>query len=334
MGVFLLRRLALAVVSIGIISVIAFAIIQLPPGDYVTSYIAQLSASGNAVSEQEAAALRELYGLGDPFVVQYVKWIGRALRGDLGMSMGWNRPVADLIGERLLLTMMVSIGAMAFMWLVAIPLGIYSAVKRYSLGDYVATVVGFIGLAVPNFLLALGILYIGYAVFDTNLGGLFSPEYADAAWSWPRVADLMRHLPIPVFVLGFAGIAQLTRIMRSNLLDELKKPYVITARARGLSEPVMLARYPVRVAMNPLVSTVGYLFPYVISGSIVVSLVLGLPTVGPLLLQALVAQDMFLAGAIVMMLGIATVIGTLVSDLLLMWIDPRTRLSMSAGAVG
>lgn len=313
---------------------IAFAIIQLPPGDYVTSYIAQLSASGNAVSEQEAAALRELYGLGDPFVVQYVKWIGRALRGDLGMSMGWNRPVADLIGERLLLTMMVSIGAMAFMWLVAIPLGIYSAVKRYSLGDYVATVVGFIGLAVPNFLLALGILYIGYAVFDTNLGGLFSPEYADAAWSWPRVADLMRHLPIPVFVLGFAGIAQLTRIMRSNLLDELKKPYVITARARGLSEPVMLARYPVRVAMNPLVSTVGYLFPYVISGSIVVSLVLGLPTVGPLLLQALVAQDMFLAGAIVMMLGIATVIGTLVSDLLLMWIDPRTRLSMSAGAVG
>lgn len=309
---------------------VAFAIIQLPPGDYVTSYIAQLSASGNAVSEQEAAALRELYGLGDPFVVQYVKWIGRALRGDLGMSMGWNRPVADLIGERLFLTMVVSIGAMAFMWLVAIPLGIYSAVKRYSLGDYVATVVGFIGLAVPNFLLALGILYIGYAVFDTNLGGLFSPEYADAVWSWPRVADLMRHLPIPVFVLGFAGIAQLTRIMRSNLLDELKKPYVITARARGLSEPVLLARYPVRVAMNPLVSTVGYLFPYVISGSIVVSLVLGLPTVGPLLLQALVAQDMFLAGAIVMMLGIATVIGTLISDLLLMWIDPRTRLSMSA----
>lgn len=330
MGVFLLRRLALAAVSIGIISVVAFAIIQLPPGDYVTSYIAQLSASGNAVSEQEAAALRELYGLGDPFVVQYVKWIGRALRGDLGMSMGWNRPVADLIGERLFLTMVVSIGAMAFMWLVAIPLGIYSAVKRYSLGDYVATVVGFIGLAVPNFLLALGILYIGYAVFDTNLGGLFSPEYADAVWSWPRVADLMRHLPIPVFVLGFAGIAQLTRIMRSNLLDELKKPYVITARARGLSEPVLLARYPVRVAMNPLVSTVGYLFPYVISGSIVVSLVLGLPTVGPLLLQALVAQDMFLAGAIVMMLGIATVIGTLISDLLLMWIDPRTRLSMSA----
>lgn len=329
MGLYILRRVALALVSVWTISVLAFAIIQLPPGDYVTSYIAQLSASGNAVSEQEAEALRDLYGLGDPFFVQYGKWLGRAVTGDFGMSMEWQRPVGDLIGERLALTMVVTLGAMVFTWLIAIPLGIYSAVRKYSWGDYTATILGFIGLAIPNFLLALGILYIGYARFNVNLGGLFSPEYVDAPWSWGRLKDLMLHLPIPIFVLGLAGVAELTRIMRSNLLDELRKPYVVTARARGISETKVLIKYPVRVALNPLVSTIGYLFPFIISGSIIVSLVLGLPTVGPLLLRSLVAQDMFLAGAIVMMLGIATVIGTLISDLLLMWIDPRIRFEAS-----
>ena len=252
--------------------------------------------------------------------------MGLILRGNFGMAMEWGRPVADVIGDRLTLTMVISIAAIIFTWGIALPIGIYSAVRPYSVLDYVFTFVGFIGLAIPGFLLALVVMYVGFKYFGANVGGLFSPDYAEAPWSTARVWDLTKHLPIPAVVLGVAGTAQLIRIMRSNLLDELRKPYVMTARARGLPEWKVVLRYPVRVALNPFISTIGYLLPYIVSGSIIVSLVLSLPTVGPLLLKSLIAQDMFLAGTIVLLLGVMTVIGTFISDLLLMWVDPRIRL--------
>ena len=326
MVAYVVRRLLLAVLTVLAISVLSFIIIHLPPGDSVTAYIASMSASGSAVSEGEARALREQLGLDQPITVQYMKWMGLILQGNFGMAMEYGRPVADVIGDRMTLTMIISIAAIIFTWAVALPIGIYSAVYRYSFMDYVFTLVGFIGLAIPGFLLALIVMYIGFRYFGANVGGLFSPEYAEAPWSWARVWDLVKHLPIPAVVLGVAGTAQLIRIMRSNLLDELRKPYVMTARARGLPEMRVILRYPVRVALNPFVSTIGYLLPYIVSGSIIVSLVLSLPTVGPLLLKALIAQDMFLAGTIVLLLGVMTVIGTLLSDLLLMWVDPRIRL--------
>jgi len=323
---YLVRRAALAILTMVAISILSFVIIQLPPGDYITAYIAQMSGSGSFVSEQEAAALREQYGLNKPMYVQYLKWMGLVARGNFGMALEWGRPVAEVIGDRLWLTMIVSLAAIVVTWALALPIGIYSAVRQYSPGDYVATLIGFIGLAVPSFMLALVIMYFGFALFNFNVGGLFSSELADAPWSLAKAWDLAKHLPLPALILGFAGTAQLIRIMRANLLDELRKPYVVTARARGLPERRVILKYPVRVALNPFISTIGYLLPYVVSGSIIVSLVLGLPTVGPLLLRALVAQDMFLAGTIVLLLGVMTVIGTFLSDLLLMWIDPRIRL--------
>jgi peptide/nickel transport system permease protein len=323
---YVVRRFLMALVTVWAISVLSFIIIQLPPGDYVTSYIAAQSSSGSYVSEQEAAQLRELYGIDQPMYVQYWKWMERVVQGDFGMSMEWRRPVADVIGDRLTLTMVVSVIALLFTWVVALPIGIYSAVRQYSLGDYVSTFVGFIGLAVPNFMLALVLMYLGFVLFQANIGGLFSPEYVDAPWSLARVGDMLRHLPLPALILGLGGTAQTMRIMRANLLDELRKPYLITARAKGMEETRAILKYPVRVALNPFASTVGYSLPYIVSGSIIVSLVLGLPTVGPLLLKALIAQDMFLAGTIVLLLGIMTVVGTFLSDLLLMWIDPRIRL--------
>jgi peptide/nickel transport system permease protein len=326
MVAYIVRRLVLAVMTVWAISVLSFMIIHLPPGDYVTSYIASMSASGSAVSEGEAEALREQLGLNQPITVQYAKWMGLIMTGNFGMAMEWGRPVADVIGDRLTLTMIISVAAIVFTWGIALPIGIYSAVKPYSFLDYAFTLIGFIGLAIPGFLLALVVMYIGFAYFGANVGGLFSPDFAEAPWSWAKAWDLIKHLPIPAIVLGVAGTAQLIRIMRSNLLDELRKPYVMTARARGLSEYKVIMRYPVRVALNPFISTIGYLLPYVVSGSIIVSLVLSLPTVGPLLLKALIAQDMFLAGTIILLLGVMTVIGTFISDLLLMWVDPRIRL--------
>ncbi|HEX9074450.1 MAG TPA: ABC transporter permease [Anaerolineae bacterium] len=323
---YVVRRFLMALVTVWAISVLSFIIIQLPPGDYVTSYIAAQSSSGSYVSEQEAAQLRELYGIDQPMYIQYWKWMERVVQGDFGMSMEWRRPVADVIGDRLTLTMVVSVIALLFTWVVALPIGIYSAVRQYSIGDYLSTFIGFMGLAVPNFMLALVLMYLGFVLFQANIGGLFSPEYADAPWSLARVGDMLRHLPLPALILGLGGTAQTMRIMRANLLDELRKPYLITARAKGMEETRAILKYPVRVALNPFASTVGYSLPYIVSGSIIVSLVLGLPTVGPLLLKALIAQDMFLAGTIVLLLGIMTVVGTFLSDLLLMWIDPRIRL--------
>jgi peptide/nickel transport system permease protein len=323
---YILRRLFIAIGTVWLISVVSFAIIQLPPGDYVTSYIAQLMSTGTMVTQEEAANLRAQYGLDQPIYVQYVKWMWQVLQGNFGVSMEWKRPVTEVIGDRLLLTALLAFTAVIFTWILAIPIGIYSAVRQYSLGDYVVTCAGFIGLAVPNFLLALVIMYFAFAYFGASVGGLFSPEYIDAPWNWARVQDLLKHLWIPAIILSTAGTAQLIRILRANLLDELRKPYVVTARAKGLSELRAILKYPVRVALNPFISTVGYTLPFLVSGSIIVSIVLSLPTVGPLLLKALLAQDMFLAGTIVLLLGVMTVIGTLISDILLVWIDPRIRL--------
>ena len=323
---YLARRLVLAVLTVWAVSVLSFVVIQLPPGDYISSYIAQMSASGSFVSQQEADALRQQYGLDQPVWIQYLRWMRMVLQGKFGMALEWGRPVSEVIGDRLWLTMVVSGAAILLTWAVALPIGIYSAVRQYSTGDYIATFIGFIGLAVPSFMLALVLMYLGFTLFNANVGGLFSDELAQAPWGWAKVWDLVKHLPLPAAVLALGGTAQLIRIMRANLLDELRRPYVVTARARGLSELRVILKYPVRVALNPFASTVGYLLPYVVSGSIIVSLVLGLPTVGPLLLRALVAQDMFLAGTIVLLLGVMTVVGTFLSDLLLMWIDPRIRL--------
>jgi peptide/nickel transport system permease protein len=326
MVMYFLRRLGLALATCVFISVLSFVIIRLPPGDFVDAYIANLAASGSTVSVEQGEAMRREYGLDRPLVVQYARWMGRVLQGDFGVSMAWRRPVTEVIGDRLWLTMIVSVSALFLTWMIALPIGIYSAMRQYSFWDYLFTTLGFIGLAIPNFLLALILMYLGFRYLGLNVGGLFSAEYIQAPWSWARVWDLTKHLPLPAAVLALAGTAQLIRIMRANLLDELRKPYVVTARAKGLTERHAVLKYPVRAALNPFASSIAYLFPYLVSGSIVVSLVLGLPTVGPLLLQALVAQDMFLAGAIVLLLGFMTVIGTLISDLLLMWIDPRIRL--------
>ena len=320
-----MRRLLLAVLTSWAISILAFVIIQLPPGDYVTAYIAQMTSSGTTMSQELADTLREQYGLNQPVWVQYLRWMKLVLRGEFGMALEWGKPVSAVIADRLWLTMALSVGAIVITWAFALPIGIYSAVRQYSIGDYVATFVGFIGLAVPSFMIALILMYAGFRYFGANIGGLFSDQFVEAPWSLAKVWDLLKHLPLPALILGLAGTAQLIRIMRANLLDELGKPYVMTARARGLSEWRVILKYPVRVALNPFASTVGYLLPYVVSGSIIVSLVLSLPTVGPLLLRALIAQDMFLAGTIVLLLGVLTVLGTLLSDLLLMWIDPRIR---------
>ncbi len=323
---YILRRLLIAMGTVWMISMIAFAIIQLPPGDYVTSYIAQLMATGTLVTQEEAENLRIQYGLHQPLYAQYARWVWLMMQGNFGVSMEWQRPVLEVIGDRLLLTALLAFAAVIFTWILAIPIGIYSAVRQYSIGDYIFTFIGFIGLAVPSFLLALVVMYLTFAYFGASIGGLFSTEYLDAPWSLARVWDLCKHLWVPALILGTAGTAQLVRILRANLLDELRKPYVVTARAKGLSELRTILKYPVRVALNPFISTIGYTLPFLVSGSIIVSIVLSLPTVGPLLLKALIAQDMFLAGTIVLLLGLMTVIGTLISDILLVWIDPRIRL--------
>ena len=325
---YLLRRLLLALVTIWAITVVTFVIIQLPPGDFVDAYVAQSAAMGSAITMEEAAALRQAYGLDQPLPVQYFKWLGLISRGEFGISFEFGRPVTEVIGDRLWLTILLSIGAIIVTWGIALPIGIYSAVRQYSWGDYFFTFVGFIGLAVPNFLLALIVMYLAFRWFGLNVGGLFSAEFELAPWSWARVWDLTKHLPLPVLILALSGTAQLVRIMRANLLDELRRPYVVTARAKGLPERRVILKYPVRAALNPFASTIGYLLPFVVSGSIIVSVVLSLPTVGPLLLRSLVSQDMLLASSIILLLGVLTVVGTFLSDLLLMWIDPKIRQGM------
>ncbi|MBL8835705.1 MAG: ABC transporter permease [Alphaproteobacteria bacterium] len=325
---FFVRRLLLAILTMWVVSVLSYVIIQLPPGDFVDTYISQQSASGSTVSAAEAQSLRELYGLDQPVWIQYGKWITRILTGDFGESMEWRQPVKDVIGDRLWFTVLISVAALLVTWGLALPIGIYSAVRQYSFGDYAFTLIGFVGLAVPNFLLALIIMYLSFRYLGANAGGLFSAEFELAPWSWAKLWDLIKHLPLPSVILALGGTAQLIRIMRANLLDELRRPYVVTARAKGLPERWVVLKYPVRAALNPFASTVAYLFPYLVSGSVIISIVLSLPTVGPLLVRSLISQDMFLAGTIVLLLGVLTVIGTFISDLVLMWVDPRIRHQM------
>jgi peptide/nickel transport system permease protein len=323
---YIVKRVLLMIPLIFGISVVAFTIIQLPPGDFLTTYVAARSATGESVTQAEVDALRERYGIGDPVFVQYGKWMGGImLRGDFGRSFRYGQPVSQLIGERIALTFVVSLTTLLFTWVVALPIGIYSAVKQYTIGDYIVTFLGFIGMAIPNFLFALIVLYLGFEYFGFTMNSLFSAEFVNAEWSLARVIDLMKHLWVPVLILGTAGTAGLIRIMRANLLDELKKPYVITARAYGYSEAELVRRFPVRVALNPFISSIGWSLPYLVSGTTIVAIVLNLPTVGPLMFSALVSQDMYLAGSIIFILSVLTMVGTLVSDILLAILDPRIR---------
>ena len=323
---FIIRRLLTAVITLWVISVMSFIIIQLPPGDFLTSYVARLSEMGTSVSDAQVQIMRENYGLDQPIYVQYAKWMGGVLRGDFGRSLEWGVPVTDLIWDRLGYSIMVGASSILFVWSIAIPIGVFSATHQYSLMDYVSTFFGFLGLAIPDFLLALVLMWIAYSSFGQNVGGLFSPEFQDAPWTLAKLGDFISHLWIPMIVVGTAGTAGLIRTMRANMLDEINQPYVETARAKGLSERQLIWKYPVRVALNPFVSTVGYALPSLIGGVIIVGVVLNLPTIGPLLLRALLSQDMFLAGAIVLLLSSLTVLGTLLSDILLALLDPRIRL--------
>lgn len=311
--------------TVFMISVVTFVIIQLPPGDYLDTLAAELNDAGG-LDEGTMAALRDQYGLGQPIYTQYLKWITRILfYGDFGISFEKNLPVNDLIWDRLGWTFAISLLTLSFIWLTAVPIGIYSAVRKYSFGDYVATFVGFVGLAVPNFLLALVMMYVAFKYFGQSVGGLVSPQFIGQSWTVEKFLDLLAHIWMPVVVVGTSGAAALIRIMRANLLDELYRPYVVTARAKGMSEFQLLVRYPVRVALNPFISTIGWILPTLVSGEIIVAVVMNLPTTGPLLLRALLVQDMYLAGSLIFLVSILTVFGTLISDLLLAWIDPRIR---------
>ena len=324
---YFLRRSFYLLITVAVVSVVAFVLIQLPPGDYLTTYVIQLENQGSTVSEYELAGLRRQFGLDQPIMVQYVKWIwGIVSRGNFGHSMLWNVAVSELIWERMGWTMVVALGSLLFTYAVAIPIGIYSALHKYSPFDFSFTVIGYVGLATPNFFLALLLMYMGFKVFGQSVGGLFSPEYADAPWSLRKLLDLLSHLWVPVVVLGTAGTASIIRIMRGMLLDELKKQYVVTARAKGLAERRLVFRYPVRIALNPIVATIGWQLATIISGAPIVGVVLSLPTTGAMMLRALLSEDMLLAGAFILLLSVLTVAGTFISDLLLAALDPRIRL--------
>jgi len=327
MLVFIVKRLLWMLPFLVAISFLSFVLIQLPPGDYVTTYIATLAASNEVVDQNTAADLRNRFGLDQPMVVQYWKWISNiALRGDFGLSFEWQQPVGDLIWERMALTLLLTLSALLLTWGIALPVGVFSAVKKYSVADYLVTGLSFLGLAIPSFLLALVLMYVAAVEFGQNVGGLFSEEYLTAPWSVNKVIDLLQHLWIPVVILAVSGTASLIRVMRANMLDELHKPYVTTARAKGLSEFTLLVKYPLRLALNPFISTIAWLLPNLVSGSIIVAIVLSLPTAGPLLLQSLMSQDMYLAGAFILLICALTVLGSLVSDILLALVDPRIRL--------
>jgi peptide/nickel transport system permease protein len=360
---YILRRVLLMIPTLFVISVISFVIIQLPPGDYLSTYAAQMSIEGSPIDVQSLEALRERYGLGQPIYVQYYKWIsGIILRGDWGQSMEWQKPVKDLIWERIGLTMALSTVALLVSWFVAIPIGVYSATHQYSIPDYVMSVISFFGAGTPGFMIALVVMWLAMTRLGLNVGGLFSQECLLAPWvfpaaaertacgaaaapldnsgiallldilrgaklvNWPKVADLLKHIWIPVLIIAVNGTAGSIRTTRANLLDELNKPYVETARAKGLKEGKLIWKYPVRVAMNPFFSTVGWSLASLISGQTLIAYVLSLQTTGPMMLRALTSQDMYLAGSFLLLLSTLTVIGTLISDILLAWVDPRIRL--------
>ncbi|MCX7918215.1 MAG: ABC transporter permease [bacterium] len=325
---YIVRRIVLMVPTLLAISMVSFAVIELPPGDFVTSYVAQLASLGEQVNDDVVAALRERYGLGEPLYVRYAKWFIGILHGDLGQSLLYNKPVSKIILERLPWSVTITVCAFCFVWLIGLPIGVFSATHQYSIRDYIFTFLGFIGISIPGFVLAIILLWLYFINTGKVAIGLFSPEYVSAPWSLAKFIDLLKHLWLPAIILGLHGTAGLIRTIRANLLDELQKPYVMVARAKGLSERKLLYKYPFRIAINPAISTIGWILPALVGGELLISLVLGLPTLAPIMLEALMNQDMFLAGSIVMVLSSLTVIGTLISDLLLAWVDPRIRESV------
>jgi peptide/nickel transport system permease protein len=324
---FLVRRLITMVWTLIGISILVFIIIQLPPGDYLSNYMSELRAMGEKVADEKIAFLREQYGLDKPLWQQYFVWVIGLLHGDLGYSFEYNQPVADVIGDRLFLTLVLNFFTVAFIYIVSFPIGVYSATHQYSAADTSLSFLGFLGLATPNFLLALILLYFANVWFGSSIGGLMEPQYVDQPWSWGKLVSVMEHLWVPVVVIGTSGTAGMIRRLRANLLDELQKQYVTTARAKGVTERRLLVRYPLRMALNPFIADIGSLLPQVVSGSVIVSAVMSLPTTGPMLLSSLQSQDMYLAGSFLMFLAVLTVVGMLISDILLAVLDPRIRLS-------
>ncbi len=327
MAKYIAKRILYMIPTLFVISLISFTIIQLPPGDFLTSYVAQLRQQGEDLDAQAIQELEDQYGLNQPIYIQYGKWItGIVTRGDFGLSFEWRRPVSQLIWDRIGLTLLIAVLTMLTTWVIAIPTAVYVATHQYSFLDYLMSFISFIGLGTPGFLVALIYLWIMLSKFGVNASGLFSERYVDAAWSWGKVQDMLGRIWAPVLILAIENTASIIRTVRANLLDELNKPYVETARAKGLRERVLIWKYPVRLALNPFFSTVGWTLVTVISGEILVAVVLNVQTAGPLLLRALLSQDMYLAGALVMLLSTLTVLGTLFSDILLAWADPRIRL--------
>lgn len=322
---YLVHRLLIMVPTLLAISLITFVIIQLPPGDYLESYIAELEAQGERIQGDKLEYLRAVYGLDKPWWQQYLIWLGGLFRGDFGYSFEYDLPVSAVVGDRLLLSFIVSFTTILFTWTMSFPIGVYSATHKYSAGDHALTFVGFLGLATPNFLLALVLLYFANVIFGTSIGGLMDPKYLDQSMSWPKFLSVLEHLWVPVVVIGTSGTAGMIRRLRANLLDELQKPYVVTAKAKGLPPFRALCKYPLRMALNPFIADIGTLLPSVISGAAVVSIVLSLPTTGPMLLRALQTQDMYLAGSFLLLLAMLTVVGILLSDLALAVLDPRIR---------
>ena len=324
---YLARRLLAMLLTFWAVTFVAFLIMELPPGDFASTRVSEMAASGSRIDPAMVERLREMYHLNAPVLERYWSWFTQILQGNFGYSLAFNTPVRDLIASQLPNTLLVDGLTLLFMWAIAIPIGIYSAVRQYSIGDYAATVLGFIGVAVPSFLLALLLMWLFYSQFGIVLGGLHSQEFADDPYTWPALVDLAQHLWAPILVAGAAGLASLIRVTRANLLDELQKPYVTTARAKGLSEWKLILKYPVRMAMSPLVSSIGWVLPSLISSATIVAIVMNMPTLGPLLLNGLMVQDMFLAGGVLVVMAMLTLIGTLLSDILLFWLDPRVRVA-------
>jgi peptide/nickel transport system permease protein len=325
---YILRRIGIMIPTLFIISIISFIVIQLPPGDFLTSYSANLRSQGEYIEEDALQYMRERYGFQQPVYVQYGKWVwGIITRGDWGQSMEWQMPVKDLIWERLALTIVLSLASLFVGWFIAIPLGVYSATHQYSFLDYLATFISFVGVGTPGFMIALVVMWFAMRELGLNVGGLFSSQYINAPWNLNKVVDMLKHLWIPVLILALNGTAGGLRTTRANLLDELNKPYVETARAKGISERKLIWKYPVRVALNPFFSTVGWELASLVSGSTLISVVLSLQTTGPMMLHALTSQDMYLAGSFLFLLSVLTVVGTLISDILLAWVDPRIRMT-------
>jgi len=324
------QRLMVMIPTLAIISMLIFAIIQAPPGDYLETYVAELQSQGEAVDEEKIAFLRSTYGLDKPIYIQYLKWAGGLIKGDLGYSFAHNLPVSEVVGDRLSLTIVVSLASILFVWVLSFPIAVYSAVRQYSLGDHFFTLLGYLGLATPSFLIALVLLYFANVWFGISIGGMMDPQYLGQEWTWPKFMSVLAHMWVPVLVIGLPGTAGMIRRLRANLLDELNKQYVVTGRAKGLPPGRLLIKYPLRISLNPFIADIGTLLPELISGSVIVSVVMSLPLTGPMLLDALRSQDMYLAGSFLMFMAFLTVLGVFISDLLLALLDPRIRLGAGA----